>query len=104
MTVAVTEFVRDQCMLRASALTFYTLLSIVPVLATVKVLGKIEAALNAMWDVRQPRSWGRRFSDYLAVMLIAPILFLVAGHILDAVHRLSQAAAASPANRLLKDL
>jgi membrane protein len=139
LTTAVTEFFADQCMLRASALTFYTLLSVVPVLAVVfgiakgfglekllekelmeqmagqqaaferiltfarnmlentrggliagvgvvvmlwsafKVLGQIEAALNAMWDVGKPRSWGRRFSDYLTVMLLAPILLLVAG-------------------------
>jgi membrane protein len=138
LTAAVAEFFTDQCMLRASALTFYTLLSVVPVLAVVfgiakgfglekllekelleqmagqqeaferilvfarnmlentrggliagvgvvvmfwsafKVLGQIEAALNAMWDVRKPRSWGRRFSDYLTVMLLAPTLLLVA--------------------------
>jgi membrane protein len=34
-----------------------------------------------MWDVRLPRSWGRRFSDYLTVMLLAPILVLAAGGI-----------------------
>ena len=139
LAVAVSEFFADQCALRASALTFYTLLSVVPVFAVifgiakgfglekllekelmeqmagqeqaleriltfsrnmlentkggliagigvvlmfwsaVKVLGQIESALNAMWDVRGQRSWGRRFSDYLAVMLIAPILLLVAG-------------------------
>ena len=139
LTVAVSEFFGDQCALRASALTFYTLLSVVPVFAVIfgiakgfglekilekelmeqmagqeqaleriltfsrnmlentkggliagvgvvlmfwsaiKVLGQIESALNAMWDVRGQRSWGRRFSDYLAVMLIAPILLLVAG-------------------------
>jgi len=139
VTAALAEFVRDQCMLRASSLTFYTLLSVVPVFAVVfgiakgfglekllekelleqmsgqeqalerilafsrnmlentkggliagvgvvvmlwsalKVLGQIESALNAMWDVRQPRSWGRRLSDYLAVMLLAPVLLLVAG-------------------------
>lgn len=139
LAVAVTEFFADQCALRASALTFYTLLSVVPVFAVIfgiakgfgleqllekelmeqmagqeqaleriltfsrnmlentkggliagvgvvlmfwsaiKVLGQIESSLNAMWDVRGQRSWGRRFSDYLAVMLIAPILLLVAG-------------------------
>jgi membrane protein len=139
LAAALTEFFTDQCMLRASALTFYTLLSVVPVLAVIfgvakgfglekllekelleqmagqqaaferilafarnmlentrggliagigvvvmlwsafKVLGQIETALNAMWDVRTPRSWGRRFSDYFAVMLLAPLLLLVAG-------------------------
>jgi len=139
LATTVREFFGDQCMLRASALTFYTLLSVVPVLAVVfgiakgfglekllekelmqqmagqeqalerilafsrnmlentkggllatvgvvlifwssiKVLGQLESALNAMWDVAKPRSWGRRFSDYLAVLLIAPVLLLVAG-------------------------
>ncbi len=139
LVVAVREFFSDQCMLRASALTFYTLLSVVPILAiifgiakgfglekilekelmqqmagqeevlerilafarnmleeteggliagvgvavmlwsAIKVLGQIEAALNAMWDLARPRSWARRFSDYLAIMLLAPLLFLAAG-------------------------
>jgi membrane protein len=137
--LAVHDFFSDQCTLHASALTFYTLLSIVPVFAVifgiakgfgfdkmlenelvtqlagqqevlerilafsrnllenakggliagvgiavmfwsaVKVLGQIESALNVMWDVSERRSWGRRFSDYLSMMLIAPVLFLVAG-------------------------
>ena len=138
LTVAVSEFLRDDCGLRAASLTFYTLLSVVPILgvafgiakgfgleklleqqlqaqmagqtealerilsfarnmlddarggliaglgvvlmiwAAVKILGQIEAALNAMWDHLPPRSWGRRFGDYLAVLLVAPILMLSA--------------------------
>ena len=137
--VAVVEFFKDDCMLRASSLTFYTLLSIVPVFAVmfgaakgfdfdkllekelmeqlagqeqalahilafsrklldntkgglmagvgvammfwaaIKVLGNIEVALNAMWDIRKQRTWWRRFSDYLAVMILSPILLIVAG-------------------------
>ena len=139
VTVAVVEFFKDDCMLRASALTFYTLLSIVPIFAVmfgiakgfgfekmlekelmgqlagqeqalerilafsrkllehtkgglmagvgvvlmfwaaIKVLGHIEVALNAMWDIRKQRTWWRRFSDYLAVMTLCPILLIVAG-------------------------
>jgi membrane protein len=139
LTMAVVEFFKDQCMLRASALTFYTLMSIVPVFAVVfgvakgfglekllekelmeklsgqeevierilafsrslldntqgglmagvgvvvmfwsaiKVLGQIESALNAMWDVRKSRTWVRKFSDYLALMIIGPFLLLAAG-------------------------
>ena len=139
VTVAVAEFFKDDCMLRASSLTFYTLLSIVPVFAVmfgaakgfdfdkllekelmeqlagqeqalahilafsrklldntkgglmagvgvammfwaaIKVLGNIEVALNAMWDIRKQRTWWRRFSDYLAVMILSPILLIVAG-------------------------
>lgn len=133
------EFFRDQCMLRSSALTFYTLMSIVPLLAVIfgiaqgfgleqmlerelishmagqqqaleriiafarrllentrgglmagvgfavmfwsaiKVLGQIESALNGIWDVDKPRRWVRKFTDYLALMLIAPILLVSAG-------------------------
>jgi len=141
VTVAVVEFFKDDCMLRASSLTFYTLLSIVPVCAVmfgvakgfgfdkvlekelmeqlagqeqalerildfsrkllentkgglmagvgvammfwaaIKVLGNIEIALNAMWDIKKQRTWWRRFSDYLAVMIFSPILLIVAGSV-----------------------
>ena len=129
----------DRCLLRASSLTFYTLLSVVPVVAmffgvakgfgfekrlekqlferfpgqeeilgqvisfanslleqtkggliagvgllvlfwsVLKVLGHIEMALNDIWEIKQQRSWGRKFSDYLSIMLIAPILVLMSG-------------------------
>jgi membrane protein len=130
----------DRCLLRASSLTFYTLLSIVPVVAmffgvakgfgferrlekqlferfpgqeeilgqvinfanslleqtrggliagigllvlfwsVLKVLGHIEmAALNDIWGIKENRSWGRKFSDYLSIMLISPVLVLMSG-------------------------
>ena len=129
----------DRCLQRASSLTFYTLLSVVPVVAmffgiakgfgfekrletqlferfpgqeevigqviafsnslleqtkggliagagllvlfwsVLKVLGHIEMALNDIWEIKQPRSWGRKFSDYLSIMLISPILILMSG-------------------------
>jgi membrane protein len=129
----------DRCLLRASSLTFYTLLSVVPVVAmffgvakgfgfekrlenqlferfpgqeevlgqvinfanslleqtkggliagvgllvlfwsVLKVLGHIEMALNDIWEIKQQRSWGRKFSDYLSIMLISPILVLMSG-------------------------
>jgi membrane protein len=129
----------DRCLLRASSLTFYTLLSIVPVAAmffgiakgfgfekrlesqlferlpgqeevlnqvirfsnslldqtrggviagigllvlfwtVLKVLGHIEMALNDIWEIKNQRSWGRKFSDYLSIMLISPILVLMSG-------------------------
>jgi membrane protein len=129
----------DRCLLRASSLTFYTLLSIVPVAAmffgiakgfgfekrlekelfykfpgqeevltqvinfsnslldqtqggliagigllilfwsVLKVLGHIEMALNDIWAIKEQRSWGRKFSDYLSIMLISPVLVLMSG-------------------------
>lgn len=135
--LSVREFSRDRCGLRASALTFYTLLSIVPVAAmafgiaqgfgfekrletelykrlvgqeqvveqiiafakallenskggmlagigilmlfwsTIKVLNHIEISFNDIWRVKTARSWVRKFSDYLSIILISPVLILV---------------------------
>lgn len=132
------QFSSDMCSLRASALTFYTLLSIVPVLAmsfgiakgfgldrllrekliegmqgqqevlnrvitfaetmlentrgglvagvgvalllwsVIQVLGNIESSFNDIWGIKKQRSLGRKFTDYLSMMLIAPILYIVA--------------------------
>ncbi len=132
-------FDEDKCFFRASSLTFYTLLSIVPVVAmlfgiakgfgfekmlrkevferfpggaqqevlakviefaesmleatkggliagiglivlfwsVIKVLSYIETSLNDIWEIKQNRTWGRKFSDYLAVMILSPLLIIV---------------------------
>jgi membrane protein len=139
MTLAVQGYQEDSCRFRASALTFYTLLSIVPVIAmlfgiakgfglegrvqaeimerfkgqeeiatrlvtfansllenakggliagvgvvllfwsVMKVIGNIELSFNDIWGVTKPRSLGRKFSDYLSLLLICPILLAIAG-------------------------
>jgi membrane protein len=136
--LAIRGFAEDRCQLRASALTFFTLLSIVPVVAmafgvakgfgfdqhlesilmekmhgqeevmaqvlefsnamlantkggliagvgiallfwaVIKLLGNIENSFNAIWGIKRGRSMGRKFSDYLSVMLICPLLLIVA--------------------------
>lgn len=45
--------------------------------SVIKVLSNIEASLNEIWDIKKSRSWGRKFSDYLSVMLLSPVIFLV---------------------------
>ena len=45
--------------------------------AVMKVLGNIESSFNAIWQIRTPRVWFRKFSDYLSMMLIAPILLIL---------------------------
>ena len=135
--LALREFGEDRCHLRASALTFYSLLSIVPVVAMAfgvakgfglekvlekqiikqlsgqeevatriidfarsllentkggliagigvlllfytifKVLANIEHSFNDIWGVKSPRSLGRRLSDYLAIMVVCPLLFVI---------------------------
>jgi len=137
LSLAIRGFREDFCTLRATSLTFYTLLSIVPVAAmafgiakgfgfqkileqqlyknfpgqeeilgkvvlfansllestkggiiagiglvllfwtVVKVLGNIEASFNSIWGVRRPRSIARKFSDYLSIMLISPLLVIL---------------------------
>ena len=43
----------------------------------ISILGKIEESLNDVWEVRRPRTLARKFSDYLAMMVLAPILFAI---------------------------
>ncbi len=40
----------------------------------VTLMQKIESAFNRIWHVTQERSMARRFSDYLSVVLIGPVL------------------------------
>ncbi|WP_051617431.1 YihY/virulence factor BrkB family protein [Desulfonatronovibrio hydrogenovorans] len=137
--VAVREFAKDDCMRRASALTYYTLLSIVPVLAmafgiakgfgledalnrqieyylgsheeileqvigfsyslleetrggliagigflfllwsVLKVLTNIEYSFNAIWGVNQGRGWVKKITEYMSIMLIAPVVVVLSG-------------------------
>ena len=130
-------FKEDKLQLRASALTLYSLLAIVPVLAMVfafakgfgfdaliedqlltrfpgqqevlvaasgfaktllaktkggliagigiivlywaviKVLGHIEESFNDIWNISKARSLWRKFSDYLTIMLICPVLVIL---------------------------
>ena len=142
--LALRGFDEDKCQLRASALTFYSLLSIVPVLAmtfgiakgfgletmlrtqlpgllerfpgqedvlsgvinsannllentkggviagigvvllfwtVIKVLGNVERSFNDIWGVKKARSIGRRLSDYLSMMLVCPILFVMSSSV-----------------------
>jgi membrane protein len=45
--------------------------------AVIKVLGQIESAFNHIWKVPS-RTWERRFADYLAIMLLGPLLLITA--------------------------
>ena len=141
MLLAFRGFDEDKCQLRASALTFYSLLSIVPFVAmafgiakgfgiekilekqlyeklagqeevvgkiinfsqsllettkggviagvgvailfwtVIKVLGNIENSFNDIWGIRKSRTWGRKFSDYLSIMLICPLLLIMSSSV-----------------------
>lgn len=47
------------------ALLFYTVLSL---------LQKVEEAFNEIWQVSHVRGFSRRFSEYLSVILVGPVL------------------------------
>lgn len=130
--MVVEGFVRDRLLLRAAGLAYFTVLSLVPLLAvavsiagalgvgteafvgwvvstfaagspsaqaeiltlvghvdfgrlgsasaavlfltTLFAISNVESALNGIWGVTEARGWGRRFSDYLAVLVIGPVL------------------------------
>lgn len=136
--LSVKGFGRDLCPLRASALTLYTLLSIVPVIAllfgiakgfgfeekleqqlleqasdqdtmmiqliefsenmlsstkggvvagigivvlfwtVIKVIGNIEESFNHIWKIQNNRAMARKLSDYLSLMMFAPVLLIMA--------------------------
>ncbi|MEW6078498.1 MAG: YhjD/YihY/BrkB family envelope integrity protein [Thermodesulfobacteriota bacterium] len=139
LLVAASKFISDQCPLRSSALTFYSLLSIVPVMAmafavakgfgvqnmlekelleqfagqqeiinriieyaramleqtrggllagisaaaliwaALKVMDNIERSLNDIWAAAAGRPLRKKFSDYLAILLISPLLLIMSG-------------------------
>ncbi len=139
--IAGKDFLKDKCHLQASAITYYTLMSIVPLFAmifgiakgfgmeemletslnsalanqqdilkevigfskkllteakggviagvgiivlfwtVIKLLGNIEHSFNEIWGVKQNRTLIRKFTDYLSIMLICPILIILSSTI-----------------------
>ncbi|MBN2519661.1 MAG: YihY/virulence factor BrkB family protein [Bacteroidales bacterium] len=137
IVLAIRGFIEDKVQLRASALTYYSMLSVVPIAAmafgiakgfgfekalerqlsknlsgqeevltwiiqfannmlekakggwiagvgvvvlfwaVMKVLGNIEESFNGIWQIKKSRGFARKFTDYLSIMLILPILLIL---------------------------
>lgn len=134
-SLVIRDFWMDNCLLRASALAFSTILSIVPffalmfallkglgvqntlepflleqvaagseetvqrivtyinntkvaslgavglvtlIITVITLLGNIEEAFNVIWGVKETRSFYRKFSDYLSVVVSGPLLLFAA--------------------------
>ncbi len=137
--LAIKGFNEDKCMLKSTALTYYTLFSIVPIIAlafaiakgfgfqdmlqqqllqdfndqqdilnqafvyankmlnntkggliagvgiilllwsVMKLLGSIENSFNEIWEIKRDRVWTRKITDYLSIMLIAPVFIILSG-------------------------
>ena len=49
--------------------------------AVISLIGNIEESFNYIWKLPKNRSLSRKFSDYLSLMLLAPIILIVANSI-----------------------
>jgi len=61
--------------------------------AVMQVLGNIENSFNAIWQIKRPRPFIRKFSDYLSMMLIAPVLFVLSSTITVYISEIAQSSA-----------
>lgn len=43
----------------------------------ISIMGKIEGSLNAIWEVKKPRTLPRKFTDYIAMTFLAPVLLVI---------------------------
>lgn len=43
----------------------------------ISILGKIEESLNDIWEVKKSRTIVRKFSDYIAIMVFAPVFMII---------------------------
>ncbi len=145
VSLAIKGFKEDNCLTYATALTFYTLFSIVPILALVfaiaqgfgyektlqeqilknysqyaeilanafvyansmlsttkgsviagfgivlllwsvmQLLVNIETSFNDIWEITRGRSWVRKITDYLTIMMVGPVLLIVSGSLTVAI-------------------
>jgi membrane protein len=49
--------------------------------SVMKLLISIESSFNLIWEVKRGRTWVRKITDYLTIMMVGPILLIVAGGI-----------------------
>jgi membrane protein len=49
--------------------------------SVMSLLGHVEDAFNHIWNIRNSRTWYRKFTDYLTIMLIAPVFVILASSI-----------------------
>jgi len=47
----------------------------------ISIFGKIEDSFNAIWEIKKPRTLVRKFSDYLTMMVLAPVLFIISSSV-----------------------
>jgi membrane protein len=49
--------------------------------SAMSLLDQIESSFNHIWQIRSSRPWYRKFTDYLTIMLIAPVFMILSSSI-----------------------
>jgi membrane protein len=49
--------------------------------SVMSLLNHIESSFNHIWQISAPRAWYRKFTDYLTIMLIAPVLLILSSSV-----------------------
>jgi membrane protein len=49
--------------------------------SVIALLSQIETSFNHIWQITESRPWYRKFTDYLTIMLIAPVLIVLSSSI-----------------------
>ena len=47
----------------------------------ISILGKVEDSFNNIWEVGKPRTLTRKFTDYLSILIVAPVLLAVSSSV-----------------------
>ena len=50
--------------------------------SVLQVFGGVEASFNNIWEVKRSRPWTRKASDYIAVIFVAPVLWVTSNTII----------------------
>lgn len=62
----------------------------------ISLLGSVEDSFNLIWGIKQGRTWGRKITDYTAILLILPLLLILSSGITMFVTTLLQSALPYP--------
>jgi membrane protein len=54
---------------------------IILVWSVMSLLNRIESSFNHIWQIRTSRPWYRKFTDYLTIMLIAPVFLILSSSV-----------------------
>ena len=65
----------------------------------ISTIQKVETSFNFVWRVDRPRSFARRFTEYLSVMIIGPILLAVALGLLGSAEHSPSRSGSTPSRR-----